>query len=166
MRLAAPLLCLLAAAACAPLQEHRSPAEAACAAEAERIVLDRNRARSVRLDAPGTGAQTIMEETNVSASFARESEFAERRRLTRECLERLGARPPQGQTPQGQTPQGQTPQGQSGAPPSGRATQPAAPAPAAPASAVPASSPPPQGGIQRGTALPPPSPAQPPVRGW
>jgi hypothetical protein len=159
MRLAAPLLCLLAATACAPLQENRSSAEATCAAEAERLVLERNRARSVRLDAPGTGAQTIMEETNVSATFARESEFAERRRLTRECLERLGARQPQAQ-PQGQ------PQGQPASTAPAAATPAAAPAAPAPRAVPPASGTPPQGGIQRGTALPPPSPTQAPVRGW
>lgn len=138
MRPAVALLCLLAASACAPLQERRSPAEAACAAEAERLVLERNRGRSVRLDSPGTGAQTIMEETNVSASFARESEFAERRRLTRECLERQGRQADPGAAP--------------------------AQAPAGAPAARPAAQPP--GGLQRGTALPPPAPAEPPVRGW
>jgi len=145
------LLACLAVAACAPRQEYRSAAEASCAAEAERLVLERNRARSVRLDSPGTGAQTIMEETNISTRFARDSEFSERRRLTRECLERLGAAEAQ----------------RNAAPP---APQPAAgqPAPASRAAPV---------GFERGTALPPPAPtpasapspgaAPPPaVRGW
>jgi hypothetical protein len=151
------LLACLVAAGCAPRQEYRSAAEASCAAEAERLVLDRNRARSVRLDTPGTGAQTIMEETNFSARLARDSEFSERRRLTRECLERLGAAESQRNA--------------------------ATPAPA-PASSSPAGQPAPAsraapGGFERGTALPPPAatpasaPAsapgaapQPAVRGW
>lgn len=155
IRLTAAPVCLilasLAVAACAPRQEYRSAAEASCAAEAERLVLDRNRARSVRLDSPGTGAQTIMEETNISTRFARESEFSERRRLTRECMERLGAEEAR------------------------RNAASPAPQPAAastPAAAAPRSAP---GGFERGTALPPPAPtpapapgaATPPsVRGW
>jgi hypothetical protein len=148
----AAFACLALAAGCAPRQEYRSSAEAACAAEAERLVLDRNRARSVRLDSPETGARTIMEETNISARFARESEYTERQRLTRECLERRAAAEAQ------------------------RSGAPAAP-PAQPAAQP---SPPPRGGageLPRGTALPPPAPApvpasatspasQPPVRGW
>lgn len=129
----AALACLALAAACAPRQEYRSSAEAACAAEAERLVLDRNRARSVRLDAPGTGAQTIMEETNISARFARDSEFTERQRLTRECLERLGA----AEAARGSAP---------------AASPPGQPAPASRAA---------PGEFPRGTALPPPAPAVP-----
>lgn len=165
IRLTAAPVCLILAsltvAACAPRQEYRSAAEASCAAEAERLVLDRNRARSVRLDSPGTGAQTIMEETNISTRFARESEFSERRRLTRECMERLGAEEARRNAA-------------SPAPQPAAASTPAAapPAAASPAAAAPRSAP---GGFERGTALPPPAPTPAPapgavtppsVRGW
>lgn len=142
------LLACLALAACAPRQDHRSAAEAACAAEAERIVLERNRARSVRLDSPGVGAQTIMEETNISTRFARESEFSERRRLTRECLERLGAEEARRNAATA------APQ------PAGSQPIPATSQPAPASRAAP-------GGLERGTALPPPAPtpAAPPVPG-
>jgi hypothetical protein len=129
----AAFACLALAAGCAPRQEYRSSAEAACAAEAERLVLDRNRARSMRLDSPETGARTIMEETNISTRFARESEYAERQRLTRACLERLG--------------RAQTAPGAS--PPASGPVEPAA-QPARRGGA---------GELPRGTALPPPMPA-------
>jgi hypothetical protein len=171
IRLATAPLCLLVASlvagACAPRQEYRSAAEAACAAEAERIVLERNRARSVRLDSPGLGAQTIMEETNISTRFARESEFSERRRLTRECLERLSAEEARRNAA---TPPPQP----AGSQPAAATSQPAAatsqPAPAPRAAPV---------GFERGTALPPPASApasapgaapgartEPAIRGW
>ncbi|WP_144299570.1 hypothetical protein [Elioraea rosea] len=153
------LALVVLAAACAERQDHRSSAEAACAAQAERLVLDRNRGRNLMIDSSMSGPATLMEETSMSAEFARQSEFRERDRLTRECLQRIEAqnRPAAG---------------------------PAAAAPAPAPAALPASAQPPMTGtgqpasseFRRGTALPPPpasgaplpapAPAQPPVRGW
>jgi len=93
------LIALALLAGCAPRQDNRSPAQIACASQAEQVMADRNRSRNLRLeDAGAASAPTIMAETNVVARFDRESEFAERQRLTRECLQRAEAAQP-GQPP-------------------------------------------------------------------
>lgn len=157
------LALVVLAAACAERQDHRSSAEAACAAEAERLVLDRNRGRNLMIDSSISGPATLMEETSMSAQFARQSEFRERDRLTRECLQRTEAQ---------------------NRPAAAPAATPAAATPAPVPAASPAAAQPPMTGtgqpasteFRRGTALPPPpasgapqpaaAPAQPPIRGW
>jgi hypothetical protein len=89
MRLAATFVLLALIPACAARQDNRSAAEISCSQQAERLVLERNRSQNVRLDAMGTGARTIMEETNTTAGWSRDAEFTERQRLTRECLRRV-----------------------------------------------------------------------------
>jgi len=176
-RIVLPLL-LVAVTACAERQDHRSSVEAACAAEAERLVLQRNRGRSVRIDSASGGPGTIMEETNVSDAFARQGEFRERERLTRECIRQTDAAqnrpaitpspaPPASATPAPAAAPASGPGTSSSAPRQGLALPPPAP--------LPASS---SGAPQRGTALPPPPPEQPtisapasaeparPIRGW
>jgi|GEM_PF-3092850 hypothetical protein len=82
------LLLLILPAACAPRQDERSPAEIACAREAERVMAERNRGRALWTDVSVPGAQTIMEETASIPRVDREAGIAERDRLTRECLRR------------------------------------------------------------------------------
>lgn len=112
MHLPAGLLLLVLIAACAPRQDERSPAEIACARQAEQVMADRNRGRNLWTDSSVPSAQTIMEETAVIPRFDRQADITERDRLTRECLRRADEQAQrQGQTPgpaQGQT-QGQAP---------------------------------------------------------
>jgi len=100
------LVLLIVLAACAPRQDNRSPAEIACAAQAEQVMAERNRARNLRLeDAGAASAPTIIAETDVVARFDRDAAFAERQRLTRECLQRAEATRP-GQPTASPPPQG------------------------------------------------------------
>jgi hypothetical protein len=104
MHLPAGLVLLVLIAACAPRQEERSPAEVACARQAEQVMADRNRSRDLWMDAGVAGPQTIIEDTAVIPRFDRQMDIVERDRLTRECLRRAeeqaqgraqpGARPP------------------------------------------------------------------------
>ncbi len=103
MRLAATLALLALIPACAQRQDNRSAAEISCSQQAESLVLDRNRSQNVRLDTMGSGARTIMEETNTTAGWSRDAEFAERQRLTRECLRRVDEEAAQRRPQQGST---------------------------------------------------------------
>lgn len=119
------LLALLPA--CAERQDNRSAAEISCSAQAERLVLDRNRAQNVRLDTVGSGARTIMEETDTTAGWSRDAEYTERQRLTRECLRRVDEDAALRARAQGGGTQGRTQEGTQGG-----VTQPGSPsAPAA-----------------------------------
>lgn len=84
----AGLILLVLVAACAPRQDERTPAEIACARQAEQVIADRTRARDLSFGTDVQGPQTIMEETAVIPRFDRQMDIVERDRLTRECLRR------------------------------------------------------------------------------
>ena len=100
----AGLLLLALVTACAPRQDERSPAEIACARQAEQVMAERNRGRNLWTDASVPGAQTIMEETAVIPRFDRQADMNERDRLTRECLRRAEEQPQGGGQPPAQQP--------------------------------------------------------------
>lgn len=74
--------------ACAERRDERSPAEIACARQAEQVMAERNRSRNLWSDTAVAGQHSIIEDTAAIPRFNSQMDIVERDRLTRECLRR------------------------------------------------------------------------------